>query len=177
MSLFRDKYRIESARLKHWDYASGWYFVTICTRGMECFFGEVRQGEMDLSPIGEIALTEWQKSAVIRSNVILDEFVIMPNHMHGIVVFEVMQGNAAGSGGNRFGPLRTGSLQSLANGYKGAVTRWCQNSGYGGVFAWQPRFYDHIIRSAVDLERIRTYIRNNPLRWELDKNNPAGMWA
>jgi REP element-mobilizing transposase RayT len=87
MTKFKDKYRVESTRLPGWDYAgAGWYFVTICTWNRECLFGEIVDGEMRLSSIGEIVAEEWQKTPDIRPNVVLDEWVIMPNHLHGIIV-------------------------------------------------------------------------------------------
>jgi len=84
---FKNKYRIESARLRFWDYASsGWYFVTVCTKNKENFFGDVNAGEMYLSEIGKIVSEEWMKTSIIRSNIMLDEWVVMPNHIHGILV-------------------------------------------------------------------------------------------
>ncbi len=85
---FKDKYRIESARLRKWDYGSNAsYYITICTGGRECYFGEIVEGHMILSEIGEIAKTEWLKSPEIRPdmNLILDDYIIMPNHIHGII--------------------------------------------------------------------------------------------
>ena len=76
MALYRNKYRIASARLQGWDYSSaGWYFVTICTKGMECWLGNVNNSEMQLSTIGNIVAEEWQKTEQIRNNVTLDEYV------------------------------------------------------------------------------------------------------
>jgi REP element-mobilizing transposase RayT len=88
--LFKNKYRIESARLQGWDYtAAGWYFVTICTQNRECFLGEVVAGEMQLSPIGETASQYWKDIPQHSSkNIGIDVFVIMPNHVHGIVVID-----------------------------------------------------------------------------------------
>ena len=87
MTLYKDKYRVESARLKGWDYSAvGYYFVTICTRDRLCTLGNVVDGVMRLSPVGEIVAEEWQKTAQIRKNVTLDEWVVMPNHLHGIVI-------------------------------------------------------------------------------------------
>ncbi len=86
MSLFQNQYRIESARLQGWDYSrAGLYFITICAHDRAHFFGEISAGEMKLSPIGEIVAEEWQKTPQIRSNVELDAWVVMPNHLHGIV--------------------------------------------------------------------------------------------
>ncbi|MCJ7569855.1 MAG: hypothetical protein MUO58_20285 [Anaerolineales bacterium] len=84
---FKNKYRIESARLRPWDYSSpGWYFVTVCTKNKENFFGDVICGEMCLSETGRIVSEEWSKNEIIRSNIALDDWIIMPNHIHGILV-------------------------------------------------------------------------------------------
>ena len=84
---FKNRYRIESARFRSWDYSSpGWYFVTVSAKNKENFFGDVSDGEMYLSEVGRIVSEEWLKTASIRSNILLDEWVIMPNHMHGILV-------------------------------------------------------------------------------------------
>ena len=86
MTLYRGRYRIESARLAGWDYsAPGWYFVTICTRDRACVLGEVRHGVVHLSPIGRIVAEEWVRTCRIRPYVRLDAWVIMPNHLHGII--------------------------------------------------------------------------------------------
>ena len=89
MTLFKGKYRVESARLRGWDYTSaGWYFVTLCTRNRECVLGEIVNGVVHLSPIGELVAREWLKTEQVRVNVALDEWVIMPNHVHGIIVIK-----------------------------------------------------------------------------------------
>ena len=143
MSLFRNKYRIESARLKGYDYAeAGAYFVTVCTKGMQCWFGDVVNGEMQLSAIGNIVADEWMKTERIRANVTLDAWVIMPNHLHGIVVINepassvethglethgVETHSSASLRGqqhkqNRFGPQRH-NLASIIRGFKAASTK------------------------------------------------------
>ena len=168
---FKKKYRIESARLRSWDYASpGWYFVTLCTKHKEIFFGNVIDGEMDLSEAGRIVSEEWLKTAKIRSNIILDEWVVMPNHMHGILVItermprvetpwslQLQNGN----------PPHWGQSSTNLNQYQRneSVVQEHQTP----AFAWQPRFYDHIIRNEDALSRIRTYIQNNPEKWEQGK--------
>ena len=84
---FKSRYRIDSARYRPWDYASpGLYFVTVCTKHREKFFGDVNCGEMCLSDAGRIVSDEWMKTEIIRSNIRLDEWIIMPNHIHGILV-------------------------------------------------------------------------------------------
>ncbi len=89
MKLFQHKYRTDSNRLKHWDYSNnGYYFLTICTKNREHFFGEIEDGEMLLNAVGKLVNDEWYKSEKIRKHIILDEFIIMPNHIHGIVIID-----------------------------------------------------------------------------------------
>ena len=87
MGLFKNKYRIKSARLPYWDYTTeGFYFVTICTKNKEHFFGTISNGVMQISEVGQIVTKEWLTTELVRENVKLDEWVIMPNHFHGIIV-------------------------------------------------------------------------------------------
>ena len=194
MPLFRNKYRVETTRLKHWDYAApGFYFVTICTRGRELFLGNITKSKMMLSPIGGIARQCWDDIPTHFPNCRLDARVIMPNHIHGIIVLVETRHGASLPGASprgasprgasprgasppgasppgRFGPLQSGSLPAIINAYKGSVKRRCNQNGFGD-FAWQPRFYDHVIRGESELHRIRQYIANNPAKWEQDRNN------
>ncbi|HUT16412.1 MAG TPA: transposase [Anaerolineae bacterium] len=204
ITLFRGKYRVQSTRLRSWDYAAaGWYFVTICTRGGECSFGDVIDGQMRLSPIGDVACRYWVGTPEHVENVTLDSFIVMPNHVHGIVIIEKKARSgcqdATGSDGCRDVASpgarpsacnvstdtvesrhhcmprilpKAGSLSAIVRSYKAAVTRCCRQNGYS-TFAWQPRFYDHIIRNEESVRRMREYIENNPLKWELDKYHPA----
>lgn len=169
MTLYKNRYRIESARLKGWDYsAAGYYFVTICTRERECWMGKVVDGIMRLSPVGEIVAAEWQKTALMRENVTLDEWVIMPNHFHGIICIVETHCNA--SLPNAFGPQRN-NLSSIVRGFKSASTKHIHQAGHD--FAWQSRFHDEIIRDENALATVREYIRDNPMKWEMDKDNPV----
>lgn len=175
MTLFKDKYRIESARLKGWNYSdNGYYFVTICTRNKECLMGDALNGEIKLSPVGEIVSQEWQKTEQIRSNVSLDAWIVMPNHLHGIIIINNVetQGNDQNES-NRFGPQKN-NLASIIRGFKSAVTNRIRASEYD--FAFQARYYDHIIRDERSLEGIRKYIADNPLKWELEKDNPLNLY-
>jgi putative transposase len=187
MTLFKNKYRIESTRLKGWDYSSaGWYFVTFCTRGKECFFGDVVDGEMRLSPVGEIACQCWiDIPKHSPSNVALDAFVVMPNHVHGIIVIQDSENRrdvacnvsttiASDSAMAKISP-RAGSLGAIVRSYKSAVTRWARSSGFP-FFAWQERFHDEIVRDEPALDNIRKYIIDNPAMWNTDRENPAGLW-
>ncbi len=185
MTLFGNKYRTETTRLRTWNYASaGYYFVTICTRNRECFLGEIRDGVVHLSCQGEIAAEEWKKTEIIRDKVRLDAWVIMPNHMHGIVVIEenadhnvetprrgVSTDNERGVSTN--GGLAAGSLGAIIGQFKSVCTKRIRAAGYD--FGWQARYYEHIIRNDRSLREIRDYICNNPVKWELDKNNPVNM--
>jgi REP element-mobilizing transposase RayT len=165
MAFYKGRYRIASTRLAGWDYRSaGYYFVTICTARRARHFGSIAGGVIHLSDIGRAAHDEWLKSAALRSNVSLDAFVIMPDHLHGIVILHSDDPAATYTARNRFGPLPSGSLQSLINGYKGAVTRWARLHGRSD-FAWQPRYWETIIRGPAHLRAVRRYIGNNPLRW------------
>ncbi len=181
---FKGKYRVESTRLPNRNYAAnGWYFVTICTSDRAHFFGDVIAGEVQLSAIGKIAQQFWAEIPNHFNDIYIDAYVIMPNHVHGIVVIDcptdVETRNFASlqptDESNKFGPLKSGSLQSIIHSYKSVVTRWCRKNGYDN-FAWQSRFYDHIIRADGSIDRIREYIINNPAKWEEDKNNPANLW-
>ena len=161
---FKSKYRIESVRLRSWDYTSpGWYFVTVCTKNKENFFGDVIDGEMYLSEIGRIVSEEWMKTAIIRSNIMLDEWIVMPNHIHGILVIleQAINVETPRRGVSTRSKWKPGTLGAILNQFKSISTKRIRRAGIN-VFAWQPRFFDHIIRSEDALSRIRTYIQNNP---------------
>jgi putative transposase len=184
-TLFREKYRIKSIRLSNWDYsANGFYFITICTNNMECVFGEIKNGIMGLSEIGCIAAKFWQDIPKHFTDVILDEWIVMPNHVHGSIGIcdETNQSPVETRHGaslhgvrlNKFGPMIPKSVSSIINHFKGAVVRWCNKNGC--YFQWQPRYYDRIIRNENELNRIREYIQYNPVMWERDRNNKMELW-
>jgi putative transposase len=179
MTLYKNRYRIESTRLSHWDYSSpAWYFVTICTQDRRTHFGDIVDGSIRLSPIGKIVRDEWRKTAGIRPNVDLDEFVVMPNHIHGIVVIKpLVDGGTPRVETPRRGVSTTPRLQkpslgSIIGQFKIACTRRIRAAG-SRDFAWQTRFHDRIIRGDRALMAIREYIANNPAKWALDTENPA----
>ena len=151
---FRNRYRIPSARLTAWDYRQpGMYFVTICTYGRDACLGEVEGGEVRLSPYGEIVAREWQRIPGRHPQVKLDTWIVMPDHLHGILLFE-----------SASVPLGTAVGQ-----FKSKSTKAIRGFGYRG-FDWQERFHDHIIENLKELERVRTYIHQNPVRWEARRN-------
>jgi putative transposase len=183
MSLFKNKYRTGSIRLKDWDYSSdGWYFVTICTKGMQYRFGEIRNGVMGLNEIGCIVTQLWAEIPNHFTFVTLDEWIVMPNHVHGIIIInhpsvETRHGASLhGRITNKFGPLHPKSLPCVVNHFKGAVKRWCNKNGYEH-FQWQSLYFDRIIRDENGLGAIREYIYYNPYKWTLDRNNPESLWA
>jgi len=174
-----------SIRLKGYDYTQpGAYFVTICTHGRLEMFGEVVQGEMRLNEYGQIAAARWRWLADQYPYVRLDAWVIMPNHMHGILM--IVGDDAAGRGGSR--PAPTGMrpapthpdtpkrkpLDQLIGAFKTVSAKHInQLRRSPGAHVWQRNYYEHIVRNDRALNAIRHYIQNNPLNWQLDRDNPG----
>jgi REP element-mobilizing transposase RayT len=183
MTLFKNKYRIESTRLKGWDYRNpGCYFVTICTKHREPHFGRVVNGGMVLSRVGEIAVYCWREIPHHHAGIKLDEFVIMPDHMHGIVVIrnpvvvvETVHAPSLGKPTMSEISPKAGSLGVILRSYKSAVTRLAGLDGFRR-FAWQALYYDHIVRDEQSLCNIRQYIIDNPVRWEQDRKKSPGLY-
>lgn len=169
---FKNKYRIPSARLQGYDYSQiGLYFVTICTKNRFPYFGIIKNGEMQLSKIGTTAYNCWLEIPNHFPHVSLDEFVIMPNHIHGIICIFVETHNYASlpeamNYRNTFGP-QSKNLSSIIRGFKIGVQKWATMNKID--FDWQSRFYDHVIRTEKSLEMIRNYIRKNPETWLEDQ--------
>lgn len=176
-----DKKHRRSMRLEGYNYAQqGAYFVTICTFNRECLFGEVKNGEMHLNDFGMVAYKEWKQTSVVRPYVELDEFAIMPNHIHGIVVIESDQAGTphvtTDEPTRTFGKPISGSLSSIVGAYKSMVTRQINERRVTpNAELWQKRFYDVIIRNEKSLNDIRQYILSNPQNWESDLENPANL--
>jgi putative transposase len=175
MTLFRNKYRIESTRKRGWDYSSpGYYFVTICTLGKEKSFGDIHDDVVQLSRAGIIADQQWKEIPGHYTTVSLDEFEVMPNHVHGIIILENPSKPAELRRAEDIPPLpplpqrspKALSLSAVVRSYKGGMTRSCSAKGIN--FSWQPGFHDHIVRGPKALAAIREYIRNNPVNWKFD---------
>jgi len=170
---FNNKYRIASARLPHYDYASnGSYFITICTANHEHWFGDIINGKMMLNDLGELARDEWIKTPILRTdmNLNLDEFVIMPNHIHAILYIGSNQFNKNESiHTNHFAP-QTKNLASIIRGYKASVTTHARKKELYS-FKWQSRYHEHVIRSSNVYNLMSNYIATNPLRWTKDIYN------
>ena len=161
--LFKSRYRVPSARHGGWDYRwAGIYSITIRTRGRVCWFGEVQRGQVLLSPVGKVVADEWEKIPRDHPRVTLDEWVIMPDHMHGILIF---QGETPDDEPAKPKHLLAQSLGAVIGRFKSEATKRIWRNLRQRSFAWQPRFYDVIVRDPSHLERIRAYIRANPTRW------------
>ena len=157
----------QSIRKRGWDYtAAGWYFVTINTHRARPWFGVIVNGKMILNEMGRLAEEEWRKSASIRPGIVLDECVIMPDHMHGLV--RLPEGRQGPQGRDASRPYAcgaaSGSLGALVAGYKAAVSRQARRRGLAGADdeVWHRNYWDVIVSDAQALANIRRYIRNNP---------------
>jgi putative transposase len=180
-----ERHHRHSIRLKGYDYTqAGAYFVTVCTKDRACLFGDVADGEMRLNQIGYIVRQCWLAIPEHFPRVLLDEFMVMPNHVHGIIVIirathnvgathASPQPNASPLRARPHGPQRQ-SVASIVGSFKSAATkRINEHRGTPGTPVWQRNYYEHIIRNDESLNRIRQYIMNNPLQWTLDRENPA----
>ena len=157
----------KTIRLKEYDYAQpGEYFITICTYEKEDTFGEIVADEMRLSQEGRIAQQCWRQIPSHFEDVELDEFVVMPNHIHGIIILNDHGRDVQLNVPTRLSPKK-GSLSVIIRTYKAAVTTECRRKGLYD-FRWQSRFYEHIIRGNKDLNNIRDYITGNVLKWASD---------
>jgi len=172
-----ERHHRRSIRLQGYDYAqTGAYFVTIVCQGRELLFGDVVDGAMVLSPYGEIARDEWRRSAAMRAELELDAFVVMPNHVHGIVKIASLEEAGADVGAHGRAPLHRPprSLGSFIAGFKAATTKRINAARQTpGQPVWQRNYYERIIRDEEELNRIRQYIVDNPACWEEDPENPA----
>ena len=161
--------------MQGYDYARpGQYFVTVCAHRRELLFGEVIKGQMRRNAWGDIVHSEWYATERIRPEIRLDACMVMPNHLHGII--EIMgvgarrrlapTGRPPGAAPGSIGAI-LGQIKSLTN---KAINR---ARGTPGHPVWQRNYHEHIIRNEQELERIREYICNNPLRWPWDRENPV----
>src|SRR3989338_4369760 len=168
--LYKNKYRIRSVRRDNYDYSqNGFYFVTICTKNREIFFGNIVDEDMELSELGLAANKFWLEIPRHFSFIKLDELIVMPNHVHGILQINnsvetqnlVSLHQQVGGYKNKFGP-QSKNLSSVMRGFKIGVTKFVNDNNL--IFGWQSGFYDRIIRDEDELSRIRQYIIDNPLK-------------
>lgn len=164
----------KSTRLKNYRYDSfGLYFITICCDQKKALFGKVEEQEVQLNELGRIVEEEWKKTEVIRENVQLYEYIVMPNHFHGIIqLFD--ENNEIEDDSSRFESPKK-SLGSIIRGFKSATTKrikeWIKpdQSIHYPEKIWQRNYYDHIIRNEEGYKTIRDYINNNPANWQKDR--------
>jgi putative transposase len=172
---FGGRYRIETARLRGWDYgATGWYFVTVCTQGLRRWLGDVVAGEVRLSEAGVIVAEELRKTEEVRPNVALDGWTVMPDHLHAIIVIKRGGSSPTPTGTSRqtvlpASRLTPGSLGSIVGQLKSVCTKRIR-ANVPRDFAWQPRFHDRIIRNETALNSIRRYIAHNPSKSRPNRN-------
>jgi REP-associated tyrosine transposase len=194
MDKFQSKYRIQSARLRTWDYAKpGGYFITINCVNHEQYFGKIVKDEMLVNELGKIAFECWSEIPQHFKNAELGEFQVMPNHIHGITIITtfcyepyvdpnqiVFQKPQIESTHFRFQHQGENTISAMVGSFKSGVTKKIHqlalnapqnNSSISAnkQFAWQSRFHDHCIRTHEEFVRILTYIRNNPGNWEKDR--------
>lgn len=177
--------RRKNLRLPEYDYAQeGAYFITVCTHNKVCLFGDIVDEEMVLNDAGKIAQQCWMEIPVHFPHVTLDYFVVMPNHVHGVLF---IGDEPAFVGAKNFSPSRSSTTRStdapykahgtsktigsIVRGFKIGVTKWIrQNSAAHTV--WQRNFFERIIRNERELVEIREYVVNNPQKWAIDRENP-----
>ena len=171
-------------RLDNRDYTwSGDYFVTIFTQLRECYLGEIKNGILTYSQVGEMARSSWVEIPSHFDNVKLGPFIVMPNHLHGIISITTVKNetqenemqvpnNLKFNTGllkvNQFSKPIPKSLSVIVSSFKASVTRWC-NKNKHAYFAWQPRYYERIIRDANEFRHIEKYILDNPTHWDKDE--------
>ena len=170
-----------SIRLKGYDYSqNGAYFVTLCNWNRECVLGEIAEvkaekPEMVLNEYGKIVRDEWIRTALIRQEIEIGEFIVMPNHFHGIVFIQGRGDRPVALTEDRPGP-KSKSVGSFLAGFKSIATKRVNEIRQSpGAPVWQRNYYEHIIRDESEYNRIREYIINNPANWHDDENNPENI--
>ena len=185
MTYDRELHHRQSIRWQEHDYAaSGTYFVTICTADRACLFGDVLEGEMRVNALGRIVEDEWVRTDEIRSEVGIDVFAVMPNHLHGIVTIRPPESKVGEvtfrmeRGGRQQGacnaPLRRSpnSLGAVIAGFKASSTGRITLETNGDVArVWQRGYYDRVIRTDEEFQAIAEYIVTNPERWQSDSDH------
>jgi putative transposase len=156
-----DFHHRQSIRLQGYDYTkAGAYFITICTHHRAYLFGEIDSGIMELNALGNIAQSHWQKLSQHHANIIVDEFIVMPDHLHGIIM--IVESSID----------HPQPISEIIRGFKTFSARAINKTrGLRGIPVWQRNYYDRIIRDELEIDRVRQYIINNPQKWDTDKSN------
>jgi putative transposase len=183
MSYDPNKHHRRSIRLPSWDYRwPGTYFVTVCTHRRTPLFGDVVDGRMRVSAFGRVVVEEWYRTEQMRANVALDAFVVMPDHIHGIVIITEASTDARRVTARRdptrsnrqFGHPQPGSLPTIVGAFKSAATKRINRMrGTPGAPVWQRNYWERIVRDEDEMNAIRQYITDNPARWHHDRSHPA----
>ena len=185
----------KSTRLAGFDYSQpGVYFVTVVTENRECRFGRIESDLVILSGAGLMVKSIWENLPLRFSNISMDTFVIMPNHIHGLITANepvaaplvgAMTGEsdpgeeAADHEGIRATTIAAPTLGEIVGAYKSLTTvkyiRAVREKGWEPISRrlWQRNYYEHIVRNEIDLQRARQYILDNPAKWSLDSENPS----
>jgi len=155
----------KSLRLKNYDYSTtGYYFITILTDDRKNLFGSIKNEKIVLNDLGLIANNTWLSIPQHFSNITLDEYVIMPNHMHGIFLYSTDEEHKCED------KKIAKSIGTFLQSYKATVTRESRSNRLRQN-VWQRNYYEHVIRNEDELSKTREYIKYNPLKWDLDRNN------
>lgn len=186
MNYATDRHHRRSIRLKGYDYSqAGAYFVTVCAQDRECFFGDIVDGEIQLNNAGQMVQDVWHNLPVKYPDIETDEFVVMPNHVHGIIVMR--HDNCRGEvsspifvspiptmkQGGETPPLQKRTLGNIVAYFKYQTTKQINRiRNTPGVPLWQRNYYEHIIRNEEEMNRICEYIIENPIKWTEDEDNP-----
>jgi REP element-mobilizing transposase RayT len=177
MTYDTENHQRRSIRLKEYDYSQeGAYFVTICTHKKVCILSEITNGEMRLNKYGNVVIKCWLEVPHHFPNVEIDTFVVMPNHFHGILVIHDCRGEVTSPTpkGAETAPLRRYTLGQIMAYFKYQTTKSINQICHTpGTRLWQRNYYEHVIRNEHDLNDIRQYILDNPVKWDMDENNPG----
>jgi len=181
---FDYKFNPRSNRLENYNYSENWwYFITICTKDREKYFGKIIDWKMILNEYGKIVNSEINNIPIFRKNVILDEYIIMPNHIHmnlflnnvnkKMFLPNISTWKWIRNEDNYFSKISPSknSLWNIIKLFKWHVSRNINAKWKEPYFAWQKNYYDRIIRNDEELHKIRKYIKNNPLKWQIEKDN------
>jgi len=184
MNEFKSQNHRRSIRLNGYDYShAGAYFVTISTKNRECLLGKITDGEMLLNDAGKMITELWESMQERFHSALLDKFIVMPNHFHGIILlndYKTVSGDIFEKGEYKIRPYGTAenSLGRIIQAFKSLTTNTYSNNVKNHAWLpfsgklWQRNYYEHVIRSDDSLARIRDYIMFNPLKWENDMENP-----
>jgi REP element-mobilizing transposase RayT len=158
-----------SIRLKGFDYSqAGAYFITVCTQDRVCCLADIRDGQAVLSAAGLIVAETWRSLPSRFAGIGTDAFIVMPNHVHGIVIVD---GTSFNNGAPQGAMNRSPTLGECVRTFKAASTRLIRQRGLDG-FGWQRNYHERVIRDDEELTRVREYIQANPVQWADDEENP-----